>query len=93
MISNRLKHNAFSLVKGFYGNQSKKSFKWVDLHKIHKNSNGISGPTVFEVRMRKIHLAVDHTMAVVFWAPKQKIKQLFYKYPWKFDKFFVHQLN
>jgi len=36
--------------------------------------------------MRKIHLAVDYTMAVVFWAPKQKIKQLF----WKFDKFFVH---
>ena len=42
------------------------------------------------MRMRKIHLAVDHARAVVFWAPKQKTKQLFYKYPWKFDKFFVH---
>ena len=29
---------------------------------IFKHSNGIYRPTVFEVRMRQIDLAVDHTM-------------------------------
>jgi len=30
--------------------------------RFEKNSNGISRPTVFEMRMRKIHLAVDHCL-------------------------------
>ena len=28
-------------------------------------------------------------LTIVFWAPKQKIKQLFYKSPWKFDTFLL----
>ena len=39
---------------------------------IFKNSNGINGPTDFEVRMREIDLAVDRTVAIVFCAPKYK---------------------
>ena len=45
---------------------------WVDRHRIFKNSNGISRPTVFKVRMRKIELAVDSVRAIVFCAPKHK---------------------
>ena len=39
---------------------------------ILKNSNGTYGPTVFEVRMREIDLAVDCLIAIVFCAPKHK---------------------
>ena len=41
-----------------------------------QNSNGIPRPTVFEVRMRKIDLAVDSTRAIVFCAPKHKFIEL-----------------
>ena len=76
-------------------------YNWVDHRMIFKHSNGISRPTVFEVRMRQIDLAVDHTMAVVFCAPKHnricfmmhdRIRQYFYNFPDYLMKFlFNHQ--
>ena len=65
-------------------------YNWVDHRMIFKHSNGISRPTVFEVRMRQIDLAVDQTMAVVFCAPKHnrkcfmmhdRVRQYFYNFP------------
>ena len=41
---------------------------------IFKHSNAKSRPTVFEVRMRKVNLAVDPIAAVVIHAPKCKPK-------------------
>ena len=48
--------------------------KRVEHHIIFKHSNGKSEPTVLEVRMRKVHLAVDPKAAVVIYAPKCKPK-------------------
>ena len=71
-------------------------YNWVDHRMIFKHSNGISRPTVFEVRMRQIDLAVDYTMAVVFCAPKHnricfithdRIRQYFYNFPGYLIKF------
>ena len=70
MILKKETENAKSLINGFY-RYLWKQIKWVD-HIILKNSNGTYGPTVFEVRMREIDLAVDCSIALVFCAPKHK---------------------
>ena len=62
--------NSQSLIKGFCRNSENHCSH--DFQKI----KWISGSTVSEVRKRKIYLAV------VSWAPKQKIKQLLYKSLW-----------
>ena len=51
--------------------KSIKIFKLVGCYTIFKDSNGILGPTVFEVRMREMNLLVGCIMAIVFCAPNQ----------------------